>query len=97
MFESRTRLLKLGPTIIKLFESENVLKCKNQLYKITQKHFVRFIIIVRIIYDALQLSYTDIISLLRFFDIIESCMYKSLRIFSSFMMVRGRKDYEVTY
>ena len=74
------------PIIIKLFESENVLKCKNHYHDLIETLFVClfFQIIEKILKGALQWSYHDIINLLLSFYIKENYMTKSLRIFSSF-------------
>ena len=47
------------PTVIKLFESENVLKCKNRLYDSTKPniYFITSVIIVQILHNyRLQIS-----------------------------------------
>ena len=76
-----------GPTVVKLYESETVLKWKHH-YMISKKHCIYiFWIVEKILKDALQWSIFDFFNLLLFFDIIWNYMAKSLRIFSRFVML----------
>ena len=80
-----------GPTVIKLFESENELKCKNRL-----RDFIETLCLFsNISENSLKLftiSQYRFNYLTKFFYFQENRMTKSLRIFSSFMMVApGRR------
>ena len=69
---------------MKLFESENKLKCKNRLHD-----FIEILCLIqtfeKIILDTLQWLYKDLIILLNCVYFKENYMAKSLRIFSGFM------------